>query len=170
MKKLLIKSKVIDIPYSPAIEAVEATETEPAIDAVPEQLEVSHYEVIDQTQGEDADLAIWLAGNIHKYPEGYQAEYIDITAEVEADAKLQSAMNEISKGIKGIAVFKVRVKDKGLSASQIAQLFSSAEIKAIIETLSTGSLPLAAALIAAYQADGVIVTEDDKQAVIQAIG
>ena len=88
MKKLLIKSKVIDIPYSPAIEAVEATETEPAIEAIPEVLEVSHYEIIDQTQGEDAELELWLSGNIAvgKYPEGYVVEYIDITAQVAQEA------------------------------------------------------------------------------------
>jgi len=55
MKKLLIKSKVIDIPYSPAIEAVEATETEPAIEPVPEQVEISHWEIIDQTQGQEPE-------------------------------------------------------------------------------------------------------------------
>jgi len=127
-------------------------------------------EILGQTQGPDEELGIWLAGNIHKYPEGYEVEYIDITAEVEQAAKLQAAMDEIAKGIKGIAVFKVKVKEKQLSGSQIAQLFSSNEIKTIIETLSTGSLPLAAALINAYPADGVLVTEEDKQAVISALG
>jgi hypothetical protein len=86
MKKLLVKSKVIDTPYSPAIEAVEATETEPAIEAVPEILEVSHYEIIAQTQGNDEELAQWLAGDSFKYPEGYVVEYIDITAQVEQEA------------------------------------------------------------------------------------
>lgn len=88
MKKLLIKSKVIDIPYSPAVEAVEATETEPAIEAVPEQLEVSHYEVIDQTQGQESELELWLAGNlaVNKYPEGYVVEWIDISAQVTQEA------------------------------------------------------------------------------------
>lgn len=127
-------------------------------------------EILGQTQGSDEELAIWLAGNIHKYPEGYEVEYIDITSEVEQAEKLQDAMDEISKGIKGIAVFKVKVKEKQLLPSQIAQLFSSSEIKLIIETLSTGSLPLAAALINAYPSDGVLVTEEDKQAVLQAIG
>lgn len=126
-------------------------------------------EILGQTQGEDADLALWLAGNLHKYPNGYEVEYIDITAEVEQAEKLKAAMEEISKGIKGIAVFKVKVKEKQLLPSQIAQLFSSSEIKLIIETLSTGSLPLAASLIAAYTADGVLVTEEDKQAVLEAI-
>lgn len=127
-------------------------------------------EIIAQTQGEDDELSQWLEGDKFKYPDGYEVEYIDITSEVEQAEKLQAAMEEISKGIRGIAVFKVKVKEKQLLPSQIAQLFSSSEIKLIIETLSTGSLPLAASLIAAYPADGVLVTEEDKQAVIQAIG
>ena len=61
------------------------------------------------------------------------------------------------------------VKKKQLSVSQIAELFDSEQIKKIIETLSTGSLSLASSLIQAYSADGVIVTEEDKQAVLQAI-
>lgn len=88
MKKLFIKAKIIDIPYSPAVEAVPATETEPAIEAIPEQLEVSHYEVIDQTQGQESELELWLAGNlaVGKYPEGYVVEWIDL--EQDYDYKL----------------------------------------------------------------------------------
>lgn len=78
MKKLLVKIKVIDIPYSPAVEAIPATETEPEISAIPEQLEVSHEEVIAQTQGNDEELAEWLAGDSFKYPEGYWVQYIDL--------------------------------------------------------------------------------------------
>jgi hypothetical protein len=106
-------------------------------------------------------------GNI--LPAEYEIVIEDLTQEIEQQAKFQAAMDEIAKGIKGIAVFKVKVKDKQLTSSQIAQLFASSEIKTIIETLSTGSLPLAAYLISNYPADGVIVTEEDKQAVLQAI-
>jgi len=149
--------------YHPAIEAVEGVEAKPEIP------EVKETRIIAQTQGNDDELAQWLAGDSFKYPEGYWVEYVDISAEIEAQAKLQAAMDEIAKGIKGIAVFKVKVKEKQLSGQQIAQLFASDEIKKIIETLSTGSLPLASALISAYVADGVIVTEEDKQAVLSAI-
>ena len=163
MKKLLVKAELIDIPYSPAIEAVEAVEYQPekwvkgeevlfeepsdltdytyhpAIEAVegvegkPEQLEVKSIHLLDQTQGNDDELAVWLAGNTHKYPSNYFVEYVDISAEIEQQAKLQQAMDEISKGIKGIAVFKVKVKEKGLSGSQISQLFASDEIKKITD-------------------------------------
>jgi hypothetical protein len=128
-------------------------------------------EIIDQTQGEDAELAIWLQGNlsVNKYPEGYTVEYIDISAEVAFNHAVESAQAEISKGMKGLAVFKVKVKEKGLNTSQIAQIFGDPNIQKIIATLSTGSLPLASMLIANYQADGVIVTEEDKAAVIAAI-
>ena len=104
MKKLLVKIKVIDIPYSPAAEAIpqkwtkdelevfehptieaegvivadESYTYHPEIPAIPEQLEVSHDEIITQTQGEDEELAQWLAGDLFKYPEGYWVEYIDL--------------------------------------------------------------------------------------------
>lgn len=53
----------------------------PAIDPVfgsPEIPEVKEWKVIAQTQGSDEDLALWLEGDKHKYPEGYVVEYIDI--------------------------------------------------------------------------------------------
>jgi hypothetical protein len=78
MKKLLVKIKVIDIPYSPAVDAIPATETELEIPAIPEQLEVSHDEIISQTQGSDEELAQWLSGDSFKYREGYWVEYIDL--------------------------------------------------------------------------------------------
>ncbi len=196
MKKLIVKIKVIDIPYSPEVPAIPQKWTKEGLEVfeqpmievdgvlvndesynllsrnpIPEQLEVSHYEIIDQTQGEDAELAVWLQGNlaVNKYPEGFITEYIDISAEVAFNHAVQTAQAEISKGMKGLAVFKVKVKEKQLNTSQIALLFNSPEIQKIISTLSTGSLPLASLLIANYQADGVIVTEEDKQAVIAAI-
>lgn len=119
MKKLIVKSEIVVIPYSPAVEAIEAVEYQPekwikedqilfeapedltgwtyhpAVEAVegvegkPEQLEVKEWRVIAQTQGTEEELAVWLAGDAHKYPEGYQVEYIDITAEV-----IQEKVNE----------------------------------------------------------------------------
>jgi hypothetical protein len=112
MKKLLVKIKVIDIPYSPAVEAIpqkwtkeelevfeqptieaegvivadESYTYHPEIPAIPEQLEVSHDEIIAQTQGNDEELAQWLAGDSFKYPEGYVVEYIDISGQVEQEA------------------------------------------------------------------------------------
>lgn len=214
MKKLIVKIKVIDIPYSAAVEAIEPIEAvqakpekwvkddlevfeqpmievnlgefqidesfthHPAIEAVlgvegveakPEILEVSHEEIIAQTQGNDEELAQWLAGDSFKYPEGYWVEYIDINQEIAFDQAVMAAQAEIAKGMKGLAVFKVKVKEKGLNTSQIGQIFSDPSIQKIIATLSTGSLPLAALLIAAYQQDGIIVTEEDKAAVLAAI-
>jgi hypothetical protein len=85
MKKLLVKIKVIDIPYSPSVEAIPATDTEPEIPAIPEQLEVSHEEIIAQTQGSDEELAQWLTGDSFKYPQGYWVEYVDISLQVEQE-------------------------------------------------------------------------------------
>lgn len=214
MKKLIVKIKVIDIPYSQAVEAIapiEAIQAQPekwvkdelevfeqpmievnlgefqidesfthhpaieavlgieGVEAIPEILEVSHEEIIAQTQGNDEELAQWLAGDSFKYPEFYWVEYIDVSAEVAFDQAVMAAQAEIAKGMKGLAVFKVKVKEKGLNTSQIGQIFSDPSIQKIIATLSTGSLPLAALLIAAYQQDGIIVTEEDKAAVLAAI-
>jgi hypothetical protein len=112
MKKLLVKIKVIDIPYSPAVEAIPQKWTkeelevfeQPMIEialgefeidssftyhaeipAIPEQPEVSHEEIIAQTQGNDEELAQWLAGDSFKYPQDHWVEYVDISLQVEQD-------------------------------------------------------------------------------------
>jgi hypothetical protein len=170
MKKLLVKIKVIDIPYSAEVPAIPATETEAEIPAIPEQLEVSHEEIIAQTQGNDEELVQWLAGNLHKYPADFTTEYIDISAEVEFNHAVEAAQAEIAKGIKALAVFKVRVKAKGLTSVELASLFSNPKINTILATLSTGSIGLAIALINAFPVDGHLVTEEDKAAVIAALG
>lgn len=115
MKKLLVKAEFLVTPYSPAVEGVEGVEAQPekwvkgeevlfeapqdltdwvyhpavdgveAVEAVPEQPEVKEWRVIAQTQGTDEELAVWLAGDVHKYPEGYQVEYIDISAQMEQE-------------------------------------------------------------------------------------
>lgn len=68
-----------DWVYHPAVEAVEA------VAEIPEILEVKEWRVIAQTQGTDDQLAEWLAGDSFKYPENYQVEYIDISAQVEQE-------------------------------------------------------------------------------------
>jgi hypothetical protein len=111
MKKLLVKIKVIDIPYSPAVEPISQKWTKeelevfeqpmidvdgvlvndesytyhPEIPAIPEQPEVSHEEIIAQTQGSDEELAQWLAGDSFKYPQDHWVEYVDISEQVEQD-------------------------------------------------------------------------------------
>ena len=112
MKKLLIKSEFIIQEYKAPIEGVEAQPEKwvkgeevlfqapldltdyiyhPAIEgveAVAEVPELKELRVIDQTQGEDSELELWLSGNlaVNKYPEGYVVEYLDISAQVEQDA------------------------------------------------------------------------------------
>jgi hypothetical protein len=111
MKKLLVKIKVIDQPYSPAITAqpekwvkddvevysqpqIEVDGTlandesythHPEIPAIPEQPEVSHEDIIAQTQGSDDELAQWLVGDSFKYPQDHWVEYVDISLQVEQD-------------------------------------------------------------------------------------
>ena len=114
MKKLLVKIKVIDIPYSPAIDAIPATEIEPEVPAVPEQLEVSHEEIIAQTQGTDEELAQWLAGDSFKYPEGWWVEYIDLEQDYDyllAKCHESRASEYPSLGDQADAAFKARQGD-----------------------------------------------------------
>jgi replicative superfamily II helicase len=55
-------------------------------------------QVIDQTQGPDDELALWLEGNlaVGKYPEGYEVEYQDISAEVIQQQINQDALNYLA--------------------------------------------------------------------------
>lgn len=115
MKKLLVKAEFIVTHYSPAVPGIPGVEAQPekwtkgeetvfeapqdltdwtyhpavegveAVAEIPEQPEVKEWRVIAQTQGSDDELAMWLAGDAHKYPEGYQLEYIDISAQVEQE-------------------------------------------------------------------------------------
>ena len=115
MKKLLIKSEFTLIPFSPFIPGVPGAEPQPekwtkgeevvfelpqdltewthhpgveaveAIPEVPEVAEVKEWRVIDQTQGPEEELHVWLAGNIFKYPEGFVTEWIDLTAQFEQE-------------------------------------------------------------------------------------
>ena len=105
MKKLLIKSEFIIQEYKAPIEGVVAQPEKwvkgeevlfeapsdltdyiyhPAIEGVEPQVEVPEVKelrVIDQTQGMEEELQVWLSGNIHKYPEGYIVEWVDLTEE-----------------------------------------------------------------------------------------
>ena len=120
MKKLIVKIKVIDIPYSSAVEAIPATEFEPEIAAIPEVLEVSHEEIIAQTQGSDEELAQWLAGDSFKYPEGYWVEYIDLEQDFDyllAKCHSQRLAEYPSLGDQMDASFKAR---QGDSSQQLA--------------------------------------------------
>lgn len=127
-------------------------------------------QILEGNSGDDLLIDEWFNSlDLSKYPEGYIVEEKSLDAEIAFEAALEQAQGEIAKGMKGLAVFKVKVKEKSLNQSQIAQLFSNPSISQIIATLSTGSLPLAVALINNFPADGVIVTEADKQAVIDAL-
>ena len=74
-------------PEVPVIPSVldESFTYHPAIPEAPEVAEVKEWRVIDQTQGPEEELQVWLAGNIFKYPEGYVTEWIDLTAQFEQD-------------------------------------------------------------------------------------
>jgi len=132
MKKLLVKIKVIDIPYSSAVEAIPATEFELEIPAIPEQEEVSHIEIIDQTQGNEYELTQWLSWNTlsNKYPDGCWIEYIDLEHDYDyllAKCHSLRALEYPSLGDQADAAFKAR---QGDDSQQLA-------IDTIIEAVKT---------------------------------
>lgn len=69
--------------YHPAIEAFEGVEAQPEVP------ELKEWRVIDQTQGQESELELWLSGNLHKYKRGDIAEYHDLSYE----QALQDCMN-----------------------------------------------------------------------------
>jgi hypothetical protein len=74
---------------------------------------------------------------------------------------------EINKGKRVVALFKVLSNKKNLSKAQRKQLLGNPNIKAIMDALSVGSLPIAAELIQNFVPDGVLVTDDDKIALLK---
>jgi hypothetical protein len=195
MKKLLVKIKVIDIPYSPAVEAIpqkwikeelevfeqpmievdgamvsdESYTYYPEIPAIPEQPEVSHEEIIAQTQGEESELQVWLDGDKHKYPEGYWVEWIDITEEVNKqkaiDAKIalgQKARLTCDKVLDLISGYNL---DRELSVEQITSMqtaFAPIEL-----ALRSGRPSLAKYHIANVAVDGVLVSQEMKDLALE---
>ena len=200
MKKLLVKIKVIDIPYSPAIPAQpekwvkvlsdvtsETVYAQPMIDvdgvlvndesytyhseipAIPEQLEDSHEEIIAQTQGEEAELQVWLDGDKHKYPEGHWVEWIDITEEVNKqkaiEAKIalgQKARLTCDKVLDLISGYNL---DRELSVEQITSMQSS--FAPIELALRSGRPSLAKYHISNVSVDGVLVSQEMKDLALE---
>ena len=176
MKKLIVKIKVIDVPYSQAVEAIgpiEAIQAQPekwvkddlevfeqpmievnlgefqidesfthhpaieavlgvdGVEAIPEVLEVSHEEIIAQTQGNDEELAEWLAGDSFKYPEGYWVEYIDLEQDFDyllAKCHSQRLAEYPSLGDQMDASFKARQGDNSQQLA-IDTLIAAVKIK-----------------------------------------
>jgi hypothetical protein len=94
-----------------------------------------------------------------------------------ADEEFQKEVNEsqsyvadIQKGQQAIAFFRLLNDKKGLTKAQKKQAMGNAEIQSVLQMLSLGKLPDAAELIEAIQADGVIVTNLDKQKMLKFLG
>lgn len=86
MKKVLVKKKVIDIPYSPAT------------DESPEIQEVSHLEVIREFQSEDTDLDHMLSME----SSDVVLEVVDITAEYENEKKAKKEKKDKEDALKAV--------------------------------------------------------------------
>lgn len=158
MKKLLIKSKVIDQEYKAPVlnEAGEIVE--------PEIPEISHLQVIDQTQGMEEELQVWLSGNIQKYPEGYVAEWIDLTEEwnkklaIEAKIAIGKKAKEACENV--LDLISGYNLNRSLTVEQISVMQTN--FASIEKALQSGRPSLAKAYISQVIADGVLVTEEMK--------
>lgn len=84
------------------------------------------------------------------------------------EAAMESALKAMDCGKSAQAMMLVRNAAKNLTTEQVKQIVSTyAPIKALLDT---GSLQSAVEEIAKIQADGVLVTEEDKSAIIAHIG
>lgn len=81
-------------------------------------------EIIDQTQGEEAELQIWLSGNVQKYPEGYTAEWIDMAQNY--DYQLQECLKSRISEYPSVGEFLNAYFDGGLEELKAKRL----EVKA----------------------------------------
>lgn len=239
MKKLLVKAELIDIPYSPAIEAVEAVEYQPekwvkeledgsldekleepmtefvpaepekwvkdeevlfekpedetgyvyhaakpeipsvsdesyvyhpevqaveGVEGVPEQPEVRSIHLLDQTQGMEEELQVWLSGNVHKYPENHFVEWVDLTEEwnkklaIEAKIAIGKKAKEACQNV--LDLISGYNLNRELTAEQISVMQTN--FASIEKALQSGRPSLAKAYIAQIVPDEVLVTEEMK--------
>lgn len=95
------------------------------------------------------------------------AREASVAAQKQREEDIQVALKEASKGQRVMALFRVLNKKKNLTGLQKKALLSDTNIKSIMDALDAGSLDVAGSLINAYVADGVLVTEQDKQTLLQ---
>ena len=189
MKKLLIKSEFIIQEYKSPIEGVEAQPEKwvkgeevlfeapsdltdytyhAAIEGVEPQAEIPELKelrVIDQTQGMEEELHVWLSGNIHKYPEGYIVEWIDLTEEwnkklaIEAKIAIGKKAKEACENV--LDLISGYNLNRELTVEQISVMQTN--FASIEKALQSGRPSLAKAYISQVIADGVLVTEEMKE-------
>jgi hypothetical protein len=124
-------------------------------------LEVPEGINIDQ-----AEIAEDINGKLYIY-ERELTEEETFQKEVEES---ESYVADIQKGQRAVAFFRLLNDKKGLTSEQKLQAISTPSIQAILQMLTIGKLPEAISMIRAIEADGVIVTETDKQKLIKFLG
>lgn len=181
--KLTVRGKVIDKPYSPAIPAraeywvknEEVSDTEPsdlegwsyipAFEGSPEQIEVSHMEIIGQTEGSEEEVLNWLEGDKFKYPEGYIVETEDITEKYlkknRVEGRIQVGGSNIEKCDRTRKYIGGYIENAGLTVEQVTQL--SSDFSTLISALLVGRDDAGYYLMSQVQPDGVTITSELKQ-------
>jgi Xaa-Pro aminopeptidase len=109
---------------------------------------------------DESFLAVNNEGNL------YQREKNEEELLADQMKQINEYKAQIEKGVSAIAYFRLLNDQKNLNESQKAQILSDSSIQQIIQVLSIGNIDLAKSLINAYQADGTLVTNEDKQKII----
>ena len=82
----------------------------------------------------------------------------------------QPYVGDIQKGQRAIAFFRLLNDKKGLNKTQKKQALANVTLQSITQLLSLGKLPDAVEMINAIEADGKIVTEEDKKKMVRFLG
>lgn len=121
-------------------------------------------EVIAQTVGKESELASWLQGDLHKYPAGYVVEYVDMTAEIALQEKIELGAKEREDCTRVLDLVRGYNRNRGLTAEQITEMMTT--LSPTLAALSNGRGSTGRYLISLIQPDGVLVTQEMKDAAI----
>lgn len=102
-----------------------------------------------------------------KLKQTYSYTIEDITAQKQLEEAMAVAKVELEKCQRAHIVFKARSALKNLTNEQKVALASSDSVKAVVEAITSCSIPQVKLMIQNYVADGVLVSEEDKTAMLE---
>jgi predicted negative regulator of RcsB-dependent stress response len=158
--KVLVKEKIIVSPYvAPVLAEDGSVITEESKEVVQAGNKIDESGILSSQQEVDFFIS--------QRPQ-YVCEVVDASNEYAAAQGLEYAKKAMECGKSAQALMLVRNAAKNLTTEQVKQIVATyAPIKALLDT---GSLQSAVEEIGKIQADGVLVTEEDKAAITAHIG
>jgi hypothetical protein len=135
---------------------------------------------LQETDGTHSDVRVVESdeGNYNEYffPCDYEISIVDISEEYDRKQRLANLKKDAAKNIKDIEfgldligyVGKLN-EDKNLTHEQKNSMKSNSYIKNIMFMLQAGRIGYAKSLVELYQPDGVLLTEQDRQGILQLI-